>query len=143
MELPQNYTTSANAQVTGNVTLSAEGLPNLESAAPKEFGGPGDQWSPEDLLVAAVSDCFVLAFRAIAAASKFEWIDLHVSTTGTLDKIDRAIQFTELKIAATLTLPSGADENRAQRLLEKSEQVCFITNSLKSTAHLETKIVAG
>ncbi len=141
MELPQNYSAGANAKPLGNVTLTVTGLPSLESAAPKEFGGPGDQWSPEDLLVAAVADCFVLSFRAIAAASKFEWLDLNCQATGKLDKVERAIQFTEINIEATLTVATGTDESRAQRLLEKAEQACFITNSLKTTAHLHSKIV--
>lgn len=140
MELPQNYVAAAAAKPAGNVTLTVENLPALESAPPKEFGGPGDKWSPEDLLTAAVADCFLLSFRAIAAASKFEWTDLQCSVTGKLDKVDRAIKFTDFNIVATLTIPAGADESRAQKLLEKSEGACFITNSLNCTAHLETHI---
>ena len=34
--------------------LSAEGVRIIESAPPKEFDGPGNQWSPEGLLTAAV-----------------------------------------------------------------------------------------
>jgi len=141
MNLPHNYLVSAAAQPTGNIALTADNMPLLESAPPANFGGPGDRWSPEDLLVAAVADCFVLSFRAIAAASKFEWIDLKCEANGTLDKVERAIQFTEMHLVATLVVPSGADESRAQRLLEKSEQACLITNSLKLHPHLETKIV--
>ena len=68
-ELPHHYVVSANAKTVGNVALSANGVSDLESAPPAEFGGPGDQWSPESLLVAAVADCFILSFRAIARAS--------------------------------------------------------------------------
>lgn len=143
MELPQNYTVSASAKSQGHVQLTAENLPTLESAPPKEFGGPGNIWSPEDFLVAAVADCFVLSFRAIAAASKFEWTNLECSASGKLDKVERAIQFTEITVSATLMVPAGADEARALKLLEKAEQACFITNSLKAPAHLDAKIVVG
>ena len=140
MNLPHHYTASASASPEGNVSLTGDGLSEIQSHAPKEFGGPGGQWSPEDLLVAAVADCFVLSFRAIAAMSKFDWITLRCEASGTLDKIDRAMQFTAFDIKATLTVPESADKNRAQRLLEKAEATCFITNSLKAGSHLETTI---
>jgi peroxiredoxin-like protein len=143
MGFPHSYTASAEAQPEGNVSLASGSFPGIQSAAPTEFGGPGDQWSPEDLLVGAIADCFVLSFRAIAAASKFEWIGLSCSVSGTLDKVERAIQFTEFQIQPKLTIPTGADATRAQRLLEKAEQACFITNSLKGTPHLEAEIVEG
>jgi peroxiredoxin-like protein len=141
MELPQNYTVSASGRTEGHIQLQADNLPSLSSAPPKEFGGPGDQWSPEDLLVAAVADCFILSFRAIAAASKFSWNELTCSASGKLDKVERAIQFTELNLSVRLTVPAGADESRAMRLLEKAEQSCFITNSLKAPSHLRAEVV--
>ena len=143
MAFPHQYTASASAQAEGNVSITGNHLPEILSNAPAEFGGPGDQWSPEDLLVAAVADCFALSFRAIATASKFEWTSLTCEVTGTLDKVERAVQFTELQVKAKLTVPAGSDTGRANRLLEKAEQACFITNSLKSTPHLEAEIVTG
>ena len=141
MNLPHQYSASATAQTQDNVTLSVEHAPSIASDAPREFGGPGDKWSPEDLMVAAIADCFVLSFRAIAAMSKFDWIDLRCEVAGTLDKVDRAIQFTGFDVHATLTVPSGADENRAKRLLEKAEAACFITNTLKVNPHLHADVV--
>ncbi len=140
MDLPHQYTAAGTAKPEGLVELSSGELPQIQSASPPEFGGPGGQWSPEDLLVAAVADCFVLSFRAIAAASKFEWNELTCSVTGTLDKVERAIQFTELKVQANLSISADADQKRAHRLLEKAEQSCFITNSLKAEPKLEIEI---
>jgi len=115
----------------------------LVSGPPTEFGGSGNEWSPEDLLVAAVADCFTLSFKAIAAASRFSWTALQCDVTGTLDKVDRGMQFTEMKILANLTIPADADSNRAERLLEKAENACFITNSLNFEATLEIQVQAG
>lgn len=140
MSFPHNYQVTANAQPEGTVRLNAAGLSELHSAPPQEFGGPGDQWSPEDLLVAAIADCFVLSFRAIAAMSKFSWHDLQCQVSGKLDKVERDIQFTAFTVQAHLKIPADADESRAQRLLEKAETSCFITNSLKAEPHLEIQI---
>ena len=137
---PHDYQASARAQPDGNVELQTDGCPDIQSAPPTQFGGPGDQWSPEDLLVGAIADCFALSFRAIAGMSKLDWISLHCRVTGTLDTIDRNTQFTAFTVHADLVVPTGTDEDRAQRLLEKAEQTCFVTNSLKAEPHLETNI---
>lgn len=141
MNLPHDYTASAQAGASSLVTLSSAGLPSIESGPPQEFGGSGQEWSPETLVTAAVADCFVLSFKAIAAASRFEWIDLKCQVRGTLDKVERAIQFTQFQVEATLTISADADPDRAQRLLEKSKQACFITNSLKAPAELTVQLV--
>ena len=69
-DFPHHYSAFARAQEQGEIELGGDGLAPLQSAPPAEFGGPGDLWSPETLLVAAVADCFALTFRAIARASK-------------------------------------------------------------------------
>ena len=138
--MAHQYSATASANPESLVTLEVEGLASIESGPPKEFGGSGEQWSPEDLLVSAVADCFVLSFKAVATASKFQWTSLSCSVTGTLDKVDRAMQFTALSIKPTLTVPADADVDRAHKLLEKSEQVCFITHSLKADTELEVDV---
>lgn len=139
-DFPHQYRVSANAKAAGNVVLSSSGVPDLPSAAPAEFGGPGDQWSPESLLVAAVADCFILSFRAIARASQFDWESLTCDVDGKLERVDRVTQFTHFEVSATLALAPGSDEAKAQRLLEKAEQACLITNSLKADTHLKTSV---
>lgn len=142
--LPHHYVVSAAAAASGDVAVDSAGLPALATAAPAEFGGPGDRWSPETLLVAAVANCFVLTFRAIARASKLEWTSLACTAEGTLDRVDGVTRFTAVTVRATLTLPAGGSEALARRLLEKSEAGCLVTNSLVATRHLEATVtVAG
>lgn len=140
-DLPHHYLVSASAETQGNVALKAAELPQLVSAPPAEFGGPGDQWSPEHLLVASVADCFILTFRAVARASKLEWKTLKSSAEGILDRVDRVTRFTGFTVNATLTVPAGTDLDKARRLLEKAEASCLITNSLNAETHLEIEIV--
>jgi organic hydroperoxide reductase OsmC/OhrA len=139
-DLPHVYSASAASTPEGDIALASAGLPAIASAAPTEFGGPGDRWSPETLLVAAVADCFTLSFRAVAAASKLAWTSLDVSATGTLDKVERATRFTRIDVHAALRVPAGVDAARAQRLLERAEQICFISNSLVCPRHLEASV---
>ena len=140
-DLPHHYHVTANAEPEGTVALHSENLPLLISAPPAEFGGPGDQWSPETLLVSAVADCFILTFRAVSRASKLEWSGLGCAAEGVLERIERVTRFTKINLRATLRVPAGTDEDKARRLLEKSEAACLITNSMSSETHLETEIV--
>jgi organic hydroperoxide reductase OsmC/OhrA len=140
---PHRYVVNAAVRPVGDVPLSSEGVRIIESAPPKEFDGPGNQWSPEGLLTAAVADCFVLSFRAIASASKYAWLSLESLTAGTLDRIDGKMRFTRFDTHAKLHVPAGGDIERAKKLLEKAEQNCLVANSLSSERQLTVEIVAG
>jgi peroxiredoxin-like protein len=142
-DLPHRYQVSANAETEGNIVLRADDLPQLISAPPAQFGGPGDQWSPEHLLVASVADCFILTFRAVAKASKLDWSNLEASAEGVLERVERVTRFTAFTVSATLTVPAGTDIDKARRLLEKAEAGCLITNSLSAESHLEASVVVA
>jgi organic hydroperoxide reductase OsmC/OhrA len=139
---PHRYIVNAAVRPGGDVPLSTEGVRIIESAPPKEFDGPGNQWSPEALLTAAVADCFVLNFRAIAAASKFAWASLEARTEGTLDRVEGKMRFTRFDTHAKLHVPAGADVERAKKLLEKAELTCPVANSLSSERHLTVEVAA-
>ena len=140
--LPHHYTVKAEGAPDGLVPLSAKGLQNLDTAAPADFGGPGDQWSPETLITGAVADCFILTFRAIALASGFAWISLSCEVEGVLDRDDGATRFTDFAIRPRLVLAAAGDQAKGERLLEKAEKSCLITNSLRATTRLEPIVSA-
>jgi organic hydroperoxide reductase OsmC/OhrA len=137
---PHRYSVKGSGRPLGDVELTAERLPMLRSASPAEFGGPGDRWSPETLLIGAVADCFILTFRAIATASKLSWISLDCEAIGTLDRVDHATQFTRFDVTAHLVVPFGDDTGRAGRALEKAERNCLISNSLKGLIALNATV---
>ena len=139
-DFPHHYKTTAAARYDSNVELTSPGLEALESAGPPEFGGPGDLWSPETLLSAAIADCFILSFRAIARASDFEWISLRCDVDAVLEKVEKVTQFTEIHETVVLEVPAGSDEAKAMRLLERAEHVCLITNSMTGTTHLAATV---
>jgi peroxiredoxin-like protein len=140
-EFPHHYRVNASAEADGNATIKADDLPEIVTAPPAEFGGPGDQWSPETLLVGAIADCFVLTFRAIASASKLEWSALECSAEGVLERVERVTRFTAVTVRARLTVPAGTDSDKAQRLLQKSEDACLVTRSMLAESHLEAEVI--
>jgi organic hydroperoxide reductase OsmC/OhrA len=125
------------------VAISASGLPGLTTAPPAEFDGPGDAWSPETLLVAAVADCFVLTFRGVSRAAQFSWKTVDCSVEGTLERIDGVTRFSRFTTRVRLTVDPGADHGKARELLDRAEKVCLIANSLSGERRLESEIVAG
>ena len=139
-EMPHRYTVVAHSHLD-EVRLQGENLPDIATAAPAEFGGPGDKWSPETLLTGAVANCFILSFKAIARASKFEWDELSCEVTGVLDRVARKTMFTGLHLKTSLTISDRDMVEKAERLLEKAEASCLITNSLVADATLEVEIV--
>ena len=140
---PHHYTVQATAGPAGDVPVTSAGLPALVTAPPAEFDGPGDRWSPETLLVAAVADCFLLSFRGVARANKFDWHSLECSVEGTLDRVEGRTRFTRMVVRATLRVPAGTDEAKARQLGERAEHVCLISNSLVAERSVEATVVAG
>ena len=126
---PHHYRVQAVAQAEGNVALASERLPSLSSSPPAQFGGPGDQWSPETLLVAASADCLILTFLRVDCDAE-----------GVLDRVDGVTRFTQIRLLARLVLPPGGDAERAKRLLEKAEKTCLITCSLKAESVLTVDV---
>lgn len=141
--LPHLYRVTATADPTGDVSLSAPGLPALASDGPTEFDGPGDRWSPETLVCAALADCFILTFRAVARASQLAWLSLSCEVEGTLDKVDRAMQFTAFVVRPRLVVPAEVGEDFARRALDKTERACIILNSLNGARRVEASVVVA
>ena len=140
---PHTYVASAEAQNTGFVTVTSPQLPTIESSSPPQFDGPGGVWSPETLLCASVADCFILTFRAVARAARFEWARLECRVEGMLDRLEGVLQFTRYTTYVKLSVPAGADTDKARDLLERAEHGCLIANSLRGAHALETVILVA
>jgi peroxiredoxin-like protein len=138
--LPHRYEVRIAGGPLGRATLASPGVPDLATAAPADFGGPGDAWSPEQLLVGAVEACFLLTFRAIAKASRIEFASLAVEGEGVVDRAEGGMRFTEIVLRPRLALPAGADATRVRRALEKAEQTCLVSASLSTPIRLEPEI---
>lgn len=137
---PHRYQVTAAADPSSDVMLDSGGVDTLSTASPAEFGGPGNRWSPETMLVGAVANCFILTFRSLATFSRLRWLSLTCEVDGTLDRLGKVTQFTNFEIHAVLQLPEGANEEQAHRLLARAEETCLVTASLKAPAHLDAEV---
>jgi len=115
----------------------------LDVATPPEFpGGVEGVWSPEHLFTASVSSCFLTSFTAVAEYSKFEFEELKISSSGKMSRDENGkFVMSEVTIKATLTISDEAKEKKAYRLLEKAEEICLITRSIKAEVKLEPSVI--
>jgi peroxiredoxin-like protein len=140
---PHRYAARVAGGPAGYATLSSSGVPDLRSAAPLDFDGPGDAWSPEQLLLAAVEACFLLTFRAVAQASGVEFVAISVEAEGFVDRVNGRARFTEIVLRPRVALPAGTDRVRVERVLEKAERACLVAASLDTPIRLEPAEIAG
>ena len=140
---PHLYHASATGNPAGSVNVTSPQLPDIETAPPPQFDGPAGVWSPESLLCASVADCFILTFRAVSRAAKFDWVKLECRVEGTLERVDGQSQFTRFASHATLSVPAGSDEGKARTLLDRAEHGCLIANSLRGARTLEATVIVA
>jgi peroxiredoxin-like protein len=140
--LPHTYRAGLVGGATGYAALSTPGPPDLRSAPPLEYDGPGDAWSPESLLLAAVEACFLFTLRAVAKASKVEFVSLDLRSEGTVDRQNGVTRFTEIVLRPRLALASDGDRDRARAMLEKTKKACLVTASLSTPVRVEPEITS-
>ncbi len=143
MPLPHHYDVRLAGGPTGHAMLSTAGIPDLRTAPPSNFGGPGDAWSPEHLLLAAVQACFLFTMRSVALASKVEFVSLQLDASGTVDRLEGVTRFTEIVLRPKVVIPEGADRERTIRVMEKAERNCLVSASLSTPVRVEAEIVEG
>lgn len=138
--LPHRYSARAHGGPTGDAVVYHNGLETLVTGAPPQFDGPEGYWSPETLLVAALADCFLLTFRALATRARLAFLQLSVTANGTLDKTRAGLGFTGFDIDARLRLSDPQRKDEAERLLHEAEKRCLIGQSLTGETRLSARV---
>ncbi|NUM31726.1 MAG: OsmC family protein [Bacteroidetes bacterium] len=116
---------------------SPELITKIEVATPPQFNkGIEGIWSPEHLFTAAVSSCYMTTFLAIAENSKLEFESFSCNSKGKLEQVDGKFVMSEVILEPKLTIIKSEDIEKANRILEKSEKACLISNSINSKISL-------
>ena len=114
----------------------------IEVATPPEFpGGMPHIWSPEHLFTAAVSSCLMTTFLAIAENSKLEFVSFKCESKGIMEKVDGRYVMSEVLLYPEVIISDESQRERTERIIEKSEKACLISNSITSKITLESKII--
>lgn len=127
---------------TGMLKAKSDGLPDLAVSSPPQFGGPPHTWSPEHLFVASVAGCLMTTFRSIAARSGVEVLEYTDEATGILRKGPEGLYSIEqVVLRPTIVITDDSNRDRAQRLIERAEEVCLIGRSIDCLVVLEARVV--
>jgi len=120
---------------------SPELIQKFEVATPPQFPkGIEGIWSPEHLFTASVISCFMTTFLSIAENSKLDFVSFNCSAKGKLEQVEGKFLMTEIILEPVLLITKEADTEKAERMLQKSEAACLISNSIKSKVSLVTTI---
>ncbi len=124
-------------------TLTSSDLnTEIEVATPPQFSkGVPRIWSPEHLFIAAISSCLMTTFLAIAEKSKLEFSQFKCKSRGKLKMIKDKYQVTEVILIPIVGIYNENDREKTERILQKSEAACLISNSVKSTIILQPLVV--
>ncbi|SEW22939.1 peroxiredoxin, SACOL1771 subfamily [Chryseobacterium wanjuense] len=105
----------------------------IEVATPPQFPkGMDGIWSPEHLFTAAVSSCLMTTFLAIAENSKLEFSNFECKSKGKLEQVEGKFLMTEVILEPIVTIKNESEREKAERVLQKSEANCLISNSVRS-----------
>jgi organic hydroperoxide reductase OsmC/OhrA len=113
----------------------------LGSADPL-FRGDARMYNPEELLVAALASCHLLAYLALCAREGIAVVAYVDAATGTMSERGGVGHFTNVTLYPRVTI---ADDrvDRAHALHAIAHEECFIANSVNFPVLFEPTIACG
>lgn len=108
----------------------------INMAIPPEFEGPGGTYSPEDLYVLSLMNCYLATFKYIAEKSKLTYQEILGSAELFVDKGEEKSPWME-HVNIKIELNGCENKERALSLLEKTKAHCMIINSVKTKVNFE------
>lgn len=129
--------------VLARTTMSGDGPPDLELSADPTFRGDRSRWNPEQLLVAALSECHLLSFLHVAVTHGVTVVAYEDFPTGTMVQEGIGGHFTGVVLHPTVTISDPAHVDLVPGLHREAGQACFIASSVRfPVTHELTTLVA-
>lgn len=107
------------------------------------FGGNPEYWNPEDLFGAALGNCHMQTFLALAAKVGVDVRSYEDVVVTVLDEVDRVTRVTKVVLQPTITISSDSDPAKAKKFFEKAHKYCFIGNSTTAEVVMDPTIVVA
>ncbi|AMB57985.1 OsmC family protein [Microterricola viridarii] len=111
--------------------VSATGKHSIEGSADRTFHGDRDRWNPEEMLLAALSQCHMLSYLHVAVRHGVVVLDYRDDAVGSM-QTDAAGggQFTSATLRPRVLVADAAHIELANSLHAEASQLCFIANSV-------------
>ena len=121
--------------------IRAAGKPTIDGSADKPFRGNPERWNPEELLIAALSECHLLSYLHVAASNGIVVEEYDDDATGTMQQTNNGGgHMTTVTLRPRVTISSG-DVDLALRLHAEASEKCFIAASVNFPVLHEPVIV--
>jgi len=112
-------------------TVSTEGKHPIEGSADRTFFGDRDRWNPEELLLAALSQCHMLSYLAEAARAGVVVVGYTDAATGVMEQTGNGGgHFTSAMLRPKVTIADPAQAELAASLHAPAAEKCFIAASV-------------
>lgn len=126
------------------VTIDVAGKPSMLGSADKPFRGDPARWNPEDLLLAALSECHLLSYLHACVVAG-------VVVTGYEDEATAVMKldghgggaFTEAVLRPQVIVAEAAMIPAAEAAHEQAASWCFIANSVNFPIRHEPTVTAA
>lgn len=125
--------------------VSGPGKPVLPGSSDPSFRGDPERYNPEELLVAALSQCHMLWFLHLAATSGVVVTEYTDRPEGTMaEAADGGGEFTEVVLRPEATVAGAGVTEGIEELHRRAHELCFIARSVNfPVRHDPTTKVAG
>lgn len=120
--------------------VTAEGNPPIEGSADKPFRGSPERWNPEELLLAALSQCHMLSYLHFAVENGIVVTDYTDDAVGTMHQEGKGGHFTEVTLRPVIHISAG-DPEVARRLHHEASENCFIAASVNFPVRHEPTLI--
>jgi organic hydroperoxide reductase OsmC/OhrA len=111
--------------------VEAVGKHPIDTSSDRVFHGDSDRWNPEELLVAALSECHRLSYLHAAAVAGVVVVAYEDAASGRMRQDDSGGgHFTGVVLRPRVTVAEAAMVATAQQLHERAARMCFIAASV-------------
>ncbi len=118
-------------------------LPAILGSADPTFRGDASRWNPEQLLLAALSQCHMLSYLHFCTINGVVVTSYVDEATGTMATAGDSGQFTEAVVHPRITVGDESMVAAAISLHEEAHRACFIANSVNFPVRHEPTVTVG
>lgn len=128
-----------------DITVEVSGKPTILASADKPFRGDPTRWNPEDMLLAALSECHLLSYLHVAVTMGVVVVAYRDEARGVLVEDGRGGgAFTEVVLRPHVVVANEAMVDAATAAHHRANELCFIARSVSFPVRHEPVIeVAG
>jgi organic hydroperoxide reductase OsmC/OhrA len=120
--------------------ISVDGYAPIEASADTPFRGTPGRWNPEQLLLAALSECHMLSYLHVAVKHGIVVTAYEDAAVGTMNQVGEGGHFTSVTLRPVVTI-TGGDAALADSIHAEANALCFIAQSVNFPVHHEPRTI--